>query len=82
MFALLLSAGTSLTRWGLRVCGGWWATRLLEGFTAPKLLWVRDVEPEVFDEVRTVLLPKDYVRLLMTGEKATEPSDAAGTLAV
>ena len=52
----------------------------LEGFTAPKLLWVRDVEPEVFDEVRTVLLPKDYVRLLMTGEKATEPSDAAGTL--
>ena len=52
----------------------------LEGFTAPKLLWVRDVEPEVFDEVRTVLLPKDYVRLLMTGEKATEASDAAGTL--
>ena len=52
----------------------------LEGLTAPKLLWVRDVEPEVFDEVRTVLLPKDYVRLLMTGEKATEPSDAAGTL--
>ena len=52
----------------------------LEGFTAPKLLWVRDEEPDLFDEVRTVLLPKDYVRLLMTGEKATEPSDAAGTL--
>ena len=52
----------------------------LEGFTAPKLLWVRDEEPEVFERVRTVLLPKDYVRLLMTGEKATEPSDAAGTL--
>ena len=52
----------------------------LEGFTAPKLLWVRDEEPQTFDQTQTVLLPKDYVRLLMTGEKATEPSDAAGTL--
>ena len=52
----------------------------LEGFTAPKLLWVRDEEPRLFDSTRTVLLPKDYVRLLMTGEKATELSDAAGTL--
>ena len=52
----------------------------LEGFTAPKLLWVRDEEPRVFERAHTVLLPKDYVRLLMTGEKATEPSDAAGTL--
>ena len=52
----------------------------LEGFTAPKLLWVRDEEPRLFDRVGTVLLPKDYIRLLMTGEKATEPSDAAGTL--
>ena len=52
----------------------------LEGFTAPKLLWMRDEEPHLFDQARTVLLPKDYVRLLMTGEKATEPSDAAGTL--
>ena len=52
----------------------------LEGFTAPKLLWVRDEEPDTFEQTRTVLLPKDYVRLLMTGEKATEPSDAAGTL--
>ena len=52
----------------------------LEGFTAPKLLWVRDEEPRLFDQTRTVLLPKDYVRLLMTGERATEPSDAAGTL--
>ena len=52
----------------------------LEGFTAPKLLWVRDEEPGLFDQTRTLLLPKDYVRLLMTGEKATEPSDAAGTL--
>ena len=52
----------------------------LEGFTAPKLLWMRDEEPDLFDRVRTLLMPKDYVRLLMTGEKATEPSDAAGTL--
>ncbi len=52
----------------------------LEGFTAPKLLWVRDEEPNVFDRVRSVLLPKDYIRFLMTGEKAMDPSDAAGTL--
>ena len=52
----------------------------LEGFTAPKLLWVRDQEPVVFDQLRTLLLPKDYIRLLMTGDKAMEPSDAAGTL--
>ena len=52
----------------------------LEGFTAPKLLWMRDEEPHLYDQARTLLMPKDYVRLLMTGEKATEPSDAAGTL--
>ena len=52
----------------------------LEGFTAPKLLWMRDEEPHLFEQARTLLLPKDYVRLAMTGAKATEPSDAAGTL--
>ncbi len=52
----------------------------LEGFTAPKLLWMRDEEPRLFEQARALLLPKDYVRLAMTGEKATEPSDAAGTL--
>ena len=52
----------------------------LEGFTAPKLLWMRDEEPHLFEQARALLLPKDYVRLIMTGEKATEPSDAAGTL--
>ena len=52
----------------------------LEGFTAPKLLWVRDEEPEVFERLTTLLLPKDYIRFLMTGEKAMDPSDAAGTL--
>jgi xylulokinase len=52
----------------------------MPGFTAPKLLWVREHEPSVFSATRTVLLPKDYVRLLMTGEKASDASDAAGTL--
>jgi xylulokinase len=52
----------------------------MPGFTAPKLLWVRKHEPEVFAATRTVLLPKDHVRLRMTGEKASDVSDAAGTL--
>ncbi|WCT79851.1 xylulokinase [Novosphingobium humi] len=52
----------------------------MPGFTAPKLLWVRDHEPEVFAATKTVLLPKDYVRLALTGEKASDMSDAAGTL--
>ncbi|GAA4766422.1 xylulokinase [Stakelama sediminis] len=52
----------------------------MPGFTAPKLLWVRKQEPEVFAQVRTVLLPKDYVRLCMTGDKASDMSDSAGTL--
>jgi xylulokinase len=52
----------------------------MPGFTAPKLVWVRENEPEVFRNTRCVLLPKDYVRLLMTGEKASDCSDAAGTL--
>ena len=52
----------------------------LEGFTLPKLLWVREREPEVWGRVRAVLLPKDYVRLRLTGEKATDVADASGTL--
>src|SRR6516165_5254892 len=52
----------------------------MPGFTAPKLLWVRDNEPEIFAATRTVLLPKDYVRLRMTGDKASDMSDSAGTL--
>lgn len=52
----------------------------MPGFTAPKLLWVRKHEPELFAQVRSVLLPKDYVRLMMTGDKASDVSDAAGTL--
>ena len=52
----------------------------MPGFTAPKLLWVKKHEPALFDEIKCVLLPKDYVRLRMTGERATDLSDAAGTL--
>jgi xylulokinase len=54
--------------------------RALPGFTAPKLLWVRRHEPEVFDRIARVLLPKDYVRVRLTGEHATDVSDASGTL--
>jgi xylulokinase len=52
----------------------------MPGFTAPKLLWVRKHEPEVFARVRSVLLPKDWLRLRLSGDKVSEPSDAAGTL--
>ena len=52
---------------------------VLTGFTAPKIIWLRDEEPEHYERVRKVLLPKDYVRLLLTGEYATEVSDASGT---
>ncbi len=49
------------------------------GFTAPKLAWVRNNEPEIFDKVAKVLLPKDYLRLWLTGDHVSEMSDAAGT---
>lgn len=49
------------------------------GFTAPKLAWVRENEPEIFAKVRWVLLPKDYLRLWLTGEHISEMSDSAGT---
>jgi xylulokinase len=52
----------------------------LTGFQAPKVLWLRDEEPENYDRLAHVLLPKDYVRLRLTGEHATDVSDAAGTL--
>ncbi|NNE68874.1 MAG: xylulokinase [Rhodothermales bacterium] len=50
------------------------------GFTAPKLLWVRNHEPEVYARVRHVLLPKDYIRWRLTGEHATDRAGAGGTL--
>ena len=52
----------------------------MPGFTAPKLLWVRKHEPEIFARIRTVLLPKAYLRFCMTGEMIEEMSDASGTL--
>ena len=54
--------------------------RALPGFTAPKLLWLRAHEPEAFERIAHVLLPKDYVRLALTGERATDVADASGTL--
>lgn len=52
----------------------------MPGFTAPKLVWLKKHEPENFDKVAKVLLPKDYLRLLMTGDFASDMSDSAGTL--
>lgn len=56
------------------------ANPALEGFTLPKVLWLRNREPEAFARLATVLLPKDYVRYRLTGAPATEPSDASATL--
>lgn len=55
------------------------ANPVLTGFTLPKLLWVRDNEPENFSRVHKILLPKDYVRFKLTGDYATDVSDASGT---
>ncbi|HKB65909.1 MAG TPA: xylulokinase [Pyrinomonadaceae bacterium] len=52
----------------------------LTGFTLPKMLWVREWEPELWQKARTVLLPKDYVRLRLSGDRATDVADASGTL--
>ena len=52
----------------------------MPGFTAPKLLWLRTHEPAVFDQIRTVLLPKDWLRLQLTGDAVSDMSDASGTL--
>lgn len=53
---------------------------MMPGFTAPKLLWVQRHEPDVFRQIDKVLLPKDYLRMRMTGEFASDMSDAAGTM--
>ena len=52
----------------------------MSGFTAPKLVWIKKHEPELFKRVAKVLLPKDYLRFLMTGDFASDMSDSAGTL--
>lgn len=56
------------------------ANPALTGFTAPKILWLRKNEPKAYDKTTQILLPKDYVRFRLTGEFATEVSDASGTL--
>jgi len=54
--------------------------RALAGFTAPKLLWLRTHEPDVYARIRSILLPKDYVRLKLSGTRAIDVADASGTL--
>ena len=54
--------------------------RALTGFTAPKLLWLRTNEPKAYARIARIMLPKDYVRLRLTGEWAIDASDASGTL--
>jgi xylulokinase len=54
--------------------------RALAGFTAPKLVWMRENEPDLYARIEHVLLPKDYVRLRLTDEHATDVADASGTL--
>ena len=58
----------------------WVSNPALEGFTLPKVLWLRQHEPAAFGRLVTVLLPKDFVRFRLTGTLAAEPSDASGTL--
>src|SRR6267143_485760 len=56
------------------------ANPALTGFTLPKIWWVRAHEPQTWSRVRSIMLPKDYVRLKLTGERATDVADASGTL--
>ena len=56
------------------------ANPALTGFTAPKILWVRQHEPKIYAKVKHILLPKDYIRYRLTGDYATEVSDASGML--
>ena len=67
-------------RVGLERLIGLTGNRPLTGFTAPKLQWMRHHEPHGFGRVAHVLLPKDYIRLRLTGERATDVADASGTL--
>lgn len=60
--------------------GSYTGNKALTGFTAPKLLWVKKHLPDIFAEIRHILLPKDYIRLMLTGQYATDMSDASGML--
>lgn len=65
---------------GLANLKKWVSNPALEGFTLPKILWVKKHEPKIYARIAQVLLPKDYIRYKWTGELATDVSDAAGTL--
>lgn len=65
---------------GERNLRDWVRNPALEGFTLPKVLWLRDEEPQAFARLSKVLLAKDFIRFRLTGAMATEPSDASGTL--
>lgn len=58
----------------------WTANIAFAGFTAPKLLWMRENEPELFVKIKKIMLPKDYINYLLTGVHSTDYSDASGTL--
>ncbi|HID94101.1 MAG TPA: xylulokinase [bacterium (Candidatus Stahlbacteria)] len=58
----------------------WVSNAAFEGFTAPKIVWIRENEPQVYSRINKILLPKDYVRFRLSGECTTEVSDASGTL--
>lgn len=65
---------------GLHTLLDWVGNPALPGFTAPKILWVRANEPELYSRIASILLPKDYINFKLTGQLATEHSDASGTL--
>ncbi|HVF78407.1 MAG TPA: xylulokinase [Solirubrobacteraceae bacterium] len=67
-------------RIGLDALIGLTGNRALSGFTAPKLLWLARHEPDVYGRIDRIMLPKDYVRLRLCGEHATDVADASGTL--
>ncbi|MEP6788962.1 MAG: xylulokinase, partial [Acidobacteriota bacterium] len=58
----------------------WVCNPAVTGFTLPKLMWVRENEPEIWAKVKAILLPKDFVRLCLTGDKASDVADSSGTL--
>jgi xylulokinase len=66
-------------RLGLDRIIAWTANPVLPGFTAPKIVWVRENEPQVYDRVARVLLPKDFIRYKLTGGFATDKAGASGT---
>ena len=68
------------TEIGKAQLSAWTANIAFAGFTAPKLLWMRENEPENFERIAKIMLPKDYIVYKLTGEHATDCSDASGTL--